>query len=59
MSQNDSHEPVTVTDKRRIDPETGEIREQATGPTPRGPVPEASAGGAAQRADASESVEFD
>lgn len=34
MSQNDSHEPVTVTDKRRIDPETGEIREQATGPAP-------------------------
>ena len=41
MSQNDSHEPVTVTDKRRIDPETGEIREQATGPAPRGPAPEA------------------
>jgi molecular chaperone GrpE len=34
VSQNDSHEPVTVTDKRRIDPETGEIREQATGPAP-------------------------
>ena len=41
MSQNDSHEPVTVTDKRRIDPETGEIREQATGPAPSGPAPEA------------------
>jgi len=50
VSQNDSHEPVTVTDKRRIDPETGEIRpptrgaeetQQATGPTPRGPAPEA------------------
>ena len=41
MSQNDSHEPVTVTDKRRIDPETGEIREPATGPAPGGPVPEA------------------
>jgi len=41
VSQNDSHEPVTVTDKRRIDPETGEIREQATGPAPRGPAPEA------------------
>jgi molecular chaperone GrpE len=34
VSQNDSHEPVTVTDKRRIDPETGEIREQAAGPAP-------------------------
>ncbi|MCV7223794.1 nucleotide exchange factor GrpE [Mycolicibacterium elephantis] len=41
MSQNDSHEPVTVTDKRRIDPETGEVREQATGPAPSGPAPEA------------------
>lgn len=41
MSQNDSHEPVTVTDKRRIDPETGEIRERATAPAPSGPAPEA------------------
>lgn len=46
MSQNDSHEPVTVTDKRRIDPDTGEIREQATGPAPSGPAPEATAGSA-------------
>jgi molecular chaperone GrpE len=44
VSQNDSHEPVTVTDKRRIDPETGEIREQATGPAPSGPGPEAAEG---------------
>jgi molecular chaperone GrpE len=44
VSQNDSYEPVTVTDKRRIDPETGEIREQATGPAPSGPAPEAGAG---------------
>jgi molecular chaperone GrpE len=41
VSQNDSHEPVTVTDKRRIDPETGEIRESATGPAPSGPAPAA------------------
>jgi molecular chaperone GrpE len=59
VSQNDSHEPVTVTDKRRIDPETGEVREQATGPAPSGPAPEATAAGAAQRADASESDEND
>ena len=59
MSQNDSREPVTVTDKRRIDPETGEIREQATGPAPSGPTPEAAAAGAAQRADASDSDEVD
>jgi molecular chaperone GrpE len=31
VSQNDSHEPVTVTDKRRIDPDTGEIREPSGG----------------------------
>lgn len=44
MSQNDSHEPVTVTDKRRIDPDTGEIREQSSGPAPSGPAPEEFAG---------------
>ena len=44
MSQNDSHEPVTVTDKRRIDPETGEIRESATGPAPSGPAPDVAEG---------------
>ncbi|WP_006246090.1 nucleotide exchange factor GrpE [Mycolicibacterium tusciae] len=53
MSQNDSHEPVTVTDKRRIDPDTGEIREpsggqersdpgsSSAGPTPSGSAPAA------------------
>ena len=41
MSSDDSYEPVTVTDKRRIDPETGEIREPATGPAPSGSAPEA------------------
>ena len=39
MSQSDSHEPVTVTDKRRIDPDTGEIRESASGPAPSGSAP--------------------
>jgi molecular chaperone GrpE len=57
VSQHDSHEPVTVTDKRRIDPETGEIRESATGPAPSGPAPAGAAAGAAQRADASASEE--
>ena len=34
-------EPITFTDKRRIDPETGQVRDKAaTGPAPRGPVPE-------------------
>jgi molecular chaperone GrpE len=37
----DPHEPVTVTDKRRIDPETGEVREKTSGPAPSGPAPEA------------------
>jgi molecular chaperone GrpE len=37
----DSHEPVTFTDKRRIDPETGEVRETSSGPAPSGPAPEA------------------
>ena len=41
MSSNEPHEPVTVTDKRRIDPETGEIRQQAAGPAPSGPAPAA------------------
>jgi molecular chaperone GrpE len=41
VSQNDSHEPVTVTDKRRIDPDTGEIRESAAGPAPSGSAPAA------------------
>jgi molecular chaperone GrpE len=50
VSPNDSHEPVTVTDKRRIDPETGEIREQATGLAPSGPAPEA-AGSASDEVD--------
>jgi molecular chaperone GrpE len=35
----ESHEPVTVTDKRRIDPETGAVREGAAGPAQSGPAP--------------------
>ena len=45
MSQNDPHEPVTVTDKRRIDPTTGEIREPATAPAPSGPATAPAPGG--------------
>ncbi|PRC45311.1 nucleotide exchange factor GrpE [Mycobacterium sp. ITM-2017-0098] len=34
-------EPITFTDKRRIDPETGKVRETpAAGPAPSGPAPE-------------------
>src|SRR6201999_615470 len=37
-------EQVTVTDKRRIDPETGEVRHVASGAAPSGAAPEAPAG---------------
>ncbi|MCV7278272.1 nucleotide exchange factor GrpE [Mycolicibacterium flavescens] len=43
MTGNDPHEPVTVTDKRRIDPVTGEVRDAASGPTSSGSAPEAPA----------------
>jgi molecular chaperone GrpE len=43
VSSNDPHEPVIITDKRRVDPETGEIREQPAGPVPSGPAPAAAA----------------
>jgi molecular chaperone GrpE len=50
--EGDAHEPVVVTDKRRIDPVTGEVRESpggqarsdrefgTAGPAPSGPAPE-------------------
>jgi molecular chaperone GrpE len=39
-------EPITFTDKRRIDPETGQVREApASGPAPEGPAPEAASAG--------------
>jgi molecular chaperone GrpE len=58
VSSNDPHEPVTVTDKRRVDPETGEIRprtqgaenpQQATGPAPSGPAPAPAPPGSADK----------
>ncbi|GFG87629.1 nucleotide exchange factor GrpE [Mycolicibacter algericus] len=43
MSEGDSREPapekITVTDKRRIDPETGEVRAGPAGPAPSEPAP--------------------
>ncbi|WP_024442012.1 nucleotide exchange factor GrpE [Mycobacterium sp. UM_WGJ] len=39
-SRESSPETITVTDKRRIDPETGEVRESSSGPAPSGPAPE-------------------
>ena len=56
-------EPVTVTDKRRIDPQTGEVREGVSGgqersdsgvgpgPAPSGPVPGAFPGETPEEAD--------
>ena len=41
-SEQESHEPVVVTDKRRVDPATGEVREGAAGPAPSGPAAAAS-----------------
>lgn len=44
MTEGNSDEPVTVTDKRRIDPETGEVRHVDAGAAPAGAAPDASAG---------------
>ncbi|MGB3230915.1 MAG: nucleotide exchange factor GrpE [Mycobacterium sp.] len=45
-------EPITVTDKRRIDPETGQVRDTAAaGPAPRGgPAPDEFAGESVEEA---------
>ncbi len=51
MSSHDPHEPVTVTDKRRVDPETGQVREAAAGPAPSGPAPGAVGGETPEEAD--------
>lgn len=39
MSEGNPEEPVTVTDKRRIDPETGEVRHFGSGAAPSGAAP--------------------
>lgn len=41
--ENDPHEPVTITDKRRVDPDTGEVREAGTASTPTGSASEPAA----------------
>jgi molecular chaperone GrpE len=66
VSSNDSHEPVTITDKRRIDPETGEVRTgptssgsgQASGPAPDGPGPSGPAPEAPAEPDTDEVAEL-
>jgi molecular chaperone GrpE len=45
VTQGDPHdEPVTITDKRRIDPDTGEVREGAPESAPSGSAPGAAPG---------------
>ncbi|MDT5341560.1 MAG: molecular chaperone GrpE [Mycobacterium sp.] len=44
MSEGNPHEHITVTDKRRIDPETGEVRHVVSGAAPAGAAPNAAAG---------------
>jgi molecular chaperone GrpE len=39
VSEPNPHEQVTVTDKRRIDPETGQVRHVASGAAPTGAAP--------------------
>jgi len=44
VSEGNPHERITVTDKRRIDPETGEVRHVVSGAAPAGAAPNAAAG---------------
>jgi molecular chaperone GrpE len=44
VTEDNPQEQVTVTDKRRIDPETGEVRHVASGAAPSGAAPAAAAG---------------
>ena len=51
MTEGNPQEQVTVTDKRRIDPETGEVRHVASGAAPAGAAPGALAGETPEEAD--------
>jgi molecular chaperone GrpE len=51
VSEGNPHEHVTVTDKRRIDPETGEVRHVASGAAPSGAAPGEFAGETPEEAD--------
>ncbi|WP_292975486.1 nucleotide exchange factor GrpE [Mycobacterium sp.] len=52
MTEGNPEEPVVVTDKRRIDPETGEVRHAAAGAVPSGAAP--GAGGPAAESSATD-----
>ena len=56
MTEPNPHEQVTVTDKRRIDPETGQVRHVASGAAPTGAAPEASQAQAGQGAGDADKV---
>jgi len=45
VTEGNSDEPVTVTDKRRIDPETGEVRHSGASAAPAGAAPDAPVAG--------------
>ncbi len=51
MTEGNPREQITVTDKRRIDPETGEVRHVAAGAAPAGAAPGAFAGETPEEAD--------
>jgi molecular chaperone GrpE len=51
VTDGNPQEPVTVTDKRRIDPETGEVRHVPPGAAPAGAAPGVSASETPEEAD--------
>ncbi len=51
MTEGNPQEQVTVTDKRRIDPETGEVRHVAAGAAPSGAAPGPFAGETPEESD--------
>jgi molecular chaperone GrpE len=56
VTEGNQHEQVTVTDKRRIDPETGEVRHVASGAADSTAAPGAAAPGAAAATDTTDKV---
>jgi molecular chaperone GrpE len=56
VNEPNPHEQVTVTDKRRIDPETGQVRHVSSGAAPTGAAPEASEAPAGQGAASADKV---
>jgi molecular chaperone GrpE len=56
VSEADPREQVTVTDKRRIDPETGQVRHVASGAAPSGAAPGPAGGQAGEGAATADKV---